>query len=131
LANWFGLNRAGLVLVRALKVMQVTDSSRSAGVHGHRMHGVVGDELERGWVVAAQSARARSMSRGIPGYAWPFSAGRGLAPAVARGLTDLGWSGIMPSTSLGQGCGYRGLADVAAAPPLILSTATMTRSPGS
>ena len=81
--------------------MQVTDSSRSAGVHGHRMHGVVGDELERGWVVAAQSARARSMSRGIPGYAWPFSAGRGLAPAVARGLTGLGWLAVVPSTSSG------------------------------
>jgi len=71
LANWFGLNRAGLVLVGALKVMQVTDSSRSAKVHGHRMHGVVGDELEHGRVVAAWSARARSMSCSIPGYAWP------------------------------------------------------------
>ena len=60
------------VLVRALKVVQVTDSSRSAEVHGHRVHDAVGDELEHGRVVATQSAHARSMSRGIPGYAWPF-----------------------------------------------------------
>ena len=61
--NWFGLNRAGLVLVGALKVVQVTDSSRSAGVHGHRVHDAVGDELERGRVVAAPSTRASGRCR--------------------------------------------------------------------
>ena len=129
MANWFGLNRAGLVLVRALKVVQVTESSRSAEVNGHRVHGAVGDELKYGRVVAVRSTRARSMLRGIPGYAWPFSAGRGLAPAVARGLTGLGWPAAVPSTSSGLGCGCHGSADVVAAPPLVLSTATMTQSP--
>ena len=120
--SWFGFGQS-------FKVVQVTDSSRSAGVHGHRVHDAVGDELERGRVVAAQSARALSMSHGIPGYAWLCSADRGLAPVVACGLTSLGWPAAVPSASSGPGCSCHGSTDVAAAPPLFLSTVMMTRSP--
>jgi len=55
--------------------------------------------------------------------------GRGLAPAVARGLAELGRLAAVPHTGSGQGCGHHGWADVATVPYLIPPSAMMAQSP--
>ena len=52
-----------------LKFMHVTDSSRSARVRGHRVHGVAGRLLLH------RRMCVRSLSHGVPGSAWRFPVG--------------------------------------------------------
>ena len=64
MTNWFGLNRAGLVLVGALKFVHATDSSRSVRAHGHRVRGTAGaGALAMAGPPLLPSSRRRLMSR--------------------------------------------------------------------
>ena len=64
MTNWFGLNRAGLVLVGALKFVHTTDSSRSVLARGHRAQGAAGAGAQAAaGPLPLPSSRTRLMSR--------------------------------------------------------------------